>query len=210
MMLLLAAAAAAAASCPEECSLNGACVGGECHCTAPWSGPSCGVLRTAPARLGGLYGYAPNISSWGGSLVTDAAGTHHLFAAQIPGGLIRWGSNSECIHAVSDDVQGPFTLKDIALKPWCPRPPGRDRPAQQAVHHGPRRHRHAGAATPAAVPGPRLPQDQLLPSGNWRRLPLRGDPRLEMLPRRVRLRRQLENRPVRCRHRRTSALLPRW
>ena len=88
----------------------------------PWTGPTCGRLLTAPAKPGGVYGFSPNISSWGGSLVTDASGMHHLFAAQIPGGLTRWGTSSECIHATSADLEGPFKLKDIAVKPWCHGP----------------------------------------------------------------------------------------
>ena len=80
------------------------------------------MLRTAAAHRGGIYGYAPNVSSWGGSLVTDAAGLHHLFAAEIPGGLRQWASHSQCIHATSTSPTGPFTRKDTVLKPWCHGP----------------------------------------------------------------------------------------
>jgi hypothetical protein len=112
--------------CGDNCSLNGDCIGGgRCRCREPWYGPTCGRLLTAPARIPGaaVYGFDPNVSSWGGSLVTDANGTHHLFAAEIPGGLQKWATHSQCIHAVSEgDLQGPYVRKDVALKPWCHGP----------------------------------------------------------------------------------------
>lgn len=118
----LVAAGSEGTDCPDDCSLNGKCVEGVCQCDVPWTGPSCGRFLTAPAKPGGIYGFAPNVSSWGGSLVTDANGTHHLYAAEIPGGLTQWATKSQCIHATSADLQGPFTLKDVALKPWCHGP----------------------------------------------------------------------------------------
>ena len=142
---------AAAAACPDECSLNGVCENGECKCDVPWSGASCGILQTAPAQLGGIYGFAPNISSWGGSLVTDAAGLHHLFAAEIPGGLRQWASHSQCIHATSQTLTGPFTRKDTALKPWCHGPQVVQDPISKQyvmVHVG------TGSLTPPPPPPP--------------------------------------------------------
>jgi hypothetical protein len=117
----------------------------------PWTGPTCGRLLTAPAKPGGVYGFSPNISSWGGSLVTDASGMHHLFAAQIPGGLTRWGTSSECIHATSADLEGPFKLKDIAVKPWCHGPQVVMDPVS---HHFLMTHVGAGAPTPPSPPAP--------------------------------------------------------
>jgi hypothetical protein len=122
-VLCLLVSGVRAVRCPDDCSLNGVCdTAGVCACEKPWSGNTCGVLMTAPAQLGGIYGYHPNISSWGGSLVTDAEGLHHLFAAEIPGGLLQWATHSQCIHATSHNISGPFTRKDTALAPWCHGP----------------------------------------------------------------------------------------
>ena len=151
LAVLAVAPPAAAGPCPDDCSLNGACVGGKCHCAAPWTGPTCGRFLTAAAKPGGLYGYSPNVSSWGGSLVTDANGTHHLFAAEIPGGLLHWGTNSQCIHAVSKDLQGPFIRKDTALRPWCHGPQVVVDPASS---HYIMTHVGTGQSAPSRPPSP--------------------------------------------------------
>eukprot|EP00729_Bicosta_minor_P002782 gene2782-29663_t len=118
-----------ATSSSSSCSLNGVLSkGGTCRCDAPWSGPSCGQLAVKPVDQdknpgAAIYGWAPNVSSWGGSILQDeSSGKYHLFAAEIPGGLIGWGSHSECIHATADVVSGPFTKQDVVLHSECHGP----------------------------------------------------------------------------------------
>ena len=83
-----------------DCSLNGVCEHGRCVCDPPWDSASqqCGVLSFLPLeRPGAAYGYAPNVTSWGGSPVFGGekpAGDSrwHLFVSEIAGkgcGLAR-------------------------------------------------------------------------------------------------------------------------
>jgi hypothetical protein len=71
-----------------------------------------------------IYGWSPNVSSWGASIQPgDEDGLYHMFAAQMKtGGLVGWGSQSECVHAVSRSSDGPFTKHDIALGSECHGP----------------------------------------------------------------------------------------
>jgi hypothetical protein len=122
------APAAGSPSCVDNCSLNGVCTSaGVCECDAPWYGDSCGQIHTAPAQPGGLYGFDPNVSSWGGNAVRGDDGLYHLFVAEMAeGGLQQWGTQSECTHAVATTVSGPFnkTVQDggEALPRWCHEP----------------------------------------------------------------------------------------
>jgi hypothetical protein len=66
---------------------------------------------------------APNVSSWGGTLVTGADGEDHLFVAQMKtGGLIGWGSQSECVHATGSLSTGRFTKQNLVLPNECHGP----------------------------------------------------------------------------------------
>lgn len=106
----------------DECSLNGFCTPGTgvCVCDKPWVDDSCSlidVLPVDPATHPGaaVYGYAPNVSSWGGSILKGDDGQHHLFVAQMKtGGLIGWGSQSECVHAVSKSPDGECVLCHVS------------------------------------------------------------------------------------------------
>ena len=40
---------------------------------------------------------------------------YHFYVAVIPGGLRNWGHASQCVYAISDSVQGPFTEQVLAL-----------------------------------------------------------------------------------------------
>ena len=121
-----------AAGCPPSPNPRhraaGVCVGGVCQCDLPWSGETCGVLERLPVNKlnqpgASIYGHQPNVSSWGGSILTDGAGLHHLFAAQMQtGGLIGWGSQSECVHATSKTIGGPFIKKEVAVPKECHGP----------------------------------------------------------------------------------------
>lgn len=115
----------------EDCSLNGQCRGhstrdlSACGCDVPWTGPTCGKLLTIPAQgNAAIYGYSPNVSSWGGSIINGDGGTHHLFVAEMrSGGLSGWATNSQCTHAVSTSgLSGPYVKKEVLLSPWCHGP----------------------------------------------------------------------------------------
>lgn len=63
------------------------------------------------------------VSSWGGSILTDDAGLHHLFVAQMEtGGLVGWGSESECVHATSSSLSGPFQKQSVLVPKECHGP----------------------------------------------------------------------------------------
>jgi hypothetical protein len=130
LLLTLSSKAATAPVCVDDCSLNGECVaGGRCVCDAPWAGETCAVIEVQAAQSGGMYGYAPNVSSWGGNTVLGDDGLHHLFVAEMfTGGLKGWGSQSECTHATATTAQGPFLKTSSsadggeALPKWCHNP----------------------------------------------------------------------------------------
>ena len=79
-------------------------------CYKSWIGVSCNKLRMAPVdgvthRGAAAYGYSPNISSWGGSILfSNEDGAWHLFASKMrTGGLQKEGmmfissaSSSDC------------------------------------------------------------------------------------------------------------------
>ena len=167
--------AAATGGCADDCSLNGVCSAeGACTCDAPWAGPACGVLQTRRAPTKTMYGNDPtaatNVSSWGGSVVTDDEGVHHLFVAQMEtGGLAGWSSNSECVHATSQSPAGPYAARDVVLGVWCHGP--------QALRHnatGEYILAHVGNGTAASRPNPDPPlvhagflHHSPSPSGPW-------------------------------------------
>ena len=97
-----------------DCSLNGICDQGRCACDVPWSGSACELLMREPTRVagGGVYGYAPNITSWGGNAIQDVAtGKWHLYVSEMAGlgcGLHVWGKQSTVVHATAQTVEGPY------------------------------------------------------------------------------------------------------
>jgi hypothetical protein len=119
-----------------QCSLNGKVVGGQCQCDPPWRGASCGVLTTEAAKPGGVYGYSHDnctfrpvsnpskdfpCSSWGGNALKGDDGKWHLFVAQFKYGR-HMDNESECVHAVSDSLSGPYTKHDVAVPDTCHNP----------------------------------------------------------------------------------------
>eukprot|EP01052_Picozoa_sp_SAG31_P021691 SAG31_NODE_1690_length_7524_cov_2.991919_1_plen_136_part_00 len=117
-LLLIAPPPSAAGACPNDCELNGACVGSVCHCDPQWYGPSCGQLRLEPTTRdsgyrgggdGSLSSSAEPVSTWGGSIAgPDGRGLYHMFAARMTYhcGLLSWKTNSEVVHAVSSAPLG--------------------------------------------------------------------------------------------------------
>lgn len=112
----------------SSCSLNGNCVAGRCVCTASWTGAHCQhlVLKPLPAGASG-YGVSPNVSSWGGSIYhndSDPASLFHLYVTEETGGkgLKSWITNSQIIHAVSDNALGPYKKRDVVSAPPTTNP----------------------------------------------------------------------------------------
>jgi hypothetical protein len=99
LVLLLSVQCHAAASRSDlACSLNGVLVGGKCKCDAPWRGSVCAKLDILPKKKGGLpaYGFAPNVTSWGGNAIQNDAGGYDLWVSEMVGGcgLNTWVKNS--------------------------------------------------------------------------------------------------------------------
>ncbi len=119
----------AASSCESDldCSLNGVCGSSKtCECDPAWKGDACELLSLLPADAsvkGGAYGYAPNVTSWGGNPVL-VDGEYHLFVAEMKGnqGLDVWQHNSMVTHATSKTPQGPFTKRSVTLLPEAHNP----------------------------------------------------------------------------------------
>ena len=112
-----------------DCNLNGECSAGtgRCACYKPWGGVSCGELQflpiAPPAELNGYPGRTPNETTWGGNAIFFN-GEYHLFVAEMTRNctLAQWGSNSQCAHATSAAVEGPYTRQDVAVGVWCHNP----------------------------------------------------------------------------------------
>ena len=109
----------------ESCSLNGHCSsGGVCDCRRGWRGAACAQLNltsglaTPNRSAAAIYGFSPNVSSWGGNVVLDDEGRHHLFVAEMTGGcgLAAWGRHCATAHAVSTSgPAGPYRRVGLAL-----------------------------------------------------------------------------------------------
>lgn len=106
--LLLAAHAAQ----PPPCALNGALQpDGTCACYGPWRGDDCSQLALGAVPAASGYGLAPALrSSWGGNVLADAAGTYHLFVAEMALNctLTTWQTNSFVTHATAAAPEGPY------------------------------------------------------------------------------------------------------
>jgi hypothetical protein len=123
--VLLAAALHTHAACTGDldCFLNGVCSAGQCSCELPWGGAQCNQLITLPVQFPQGYGMTPNVTSWGGNVIFDGT-TYHMFVAEMVEScpLTNWQSNSQCTHAVSDTITGPYTKQDAAVGVWCHNP----------------------------------------------------------------------------------------
>eukprot|EP01052_Picozoa_sp_SAG31_P055205 SAG31_NODE_15115_length_770_cov_1.067064_1_plen_151_part_10 len=124
LWLSAAASTAAAAHSDLACSLNGVLQDGKCACAKPWKGSVCAKLDIKTKKKSAAvpaYGYAPNVTSWGGNVIKNDNGTYDLWVSEMVGGcgLKSWGSHSRVIHATAPDMESPFTFKDEALPVWA-------------------------------------------------------------------------------------------
>ena len=91
-----------------NCSYNGICADNVCDCQTGWKGEFCHQFDLLPAsNASGLnmLRAEPFLSSWGGSVIYDAASElYHMYYSEISRhcGIHRWVTNSVVNHAVSD------------------------------------------------------------------------------------------------------------
>jgi hypothetical protein len=113
-----------------DCSLNGKCifhherrtvfsraaspffankVQGKCSCKSQWTGDYCQLLNTEGLPATAAYGYYPNVTSWGASII-KVENTFHMFVAQQVGavGMAGWAAHSRIVRATSATLQGPY------------------------------------------------------------------------------------------------------
>lgn len=109
----------------SDCSLNGDCITGQCHCDQGWVGQNCGILNLQPADPKLSY-FAPNhTSAWGMSVVRDNhSGLYHGFVSQFANQckLSSWGSNSYVAHVVAQSPEGPWESRPPAVSVWAHNP----------------------------------------------------------------------------------------
>ena len=107
-----------------DCEMNGRCVDGACVCAPGWRGPRCSALKLGPTPR--HSGFRHNTSSsWGGSIVKDAAEEKwHMFSSFILGecGLDDWSVNSEVVRTVADSPLGPYTMAERVAGPFAHEP----------------------------------------------------------------------------------------
>lgn len=87
------------------------------------------VLELGPAKapLDASVYHNSSLWSWGGNVIevaNDPLWKYHLFVATFVDGcgLEYWESNSQVLHAVSNDPAGPFLYSDVAIQPWAHNP----------------------------------------------------------------------------------------
>ena len=67
------------------------------------------------------YGMTPQMTTWGGNILTDAANKHHIFASAMTHNcsLRHWTTNSRIEHGVSDAIEGPYVFVDVAVNTFA-------------------------------------------------------------------------------------------
>ena len=112
-----------------DCSHNGKCAAdGACDCDAAWMGIGCAQLRTRATPGGaGLASVASEqrVSSWGGSVLWDAASKRwHMWAAEMQEhcGIRVWLTNSAIRHASTDDLSQPFVAHELVWPVFAHEP----------------------------------------------------------------------------------------
>jgi len=66
------------------------------------------------------YGFnMPDYWVWCGSVIKGEDGKYHMFASRWPKSIDfnHWLTNSEIVHAVSNNPEGPYTFSDVSLAP---------------------------------------------------------------------------------------------
>ena len=126
MLPFFAATATALGSCKTsvDCQLNGACKQSQCVCDKGWKGEQCGSLNLDPSAQV-AYGYDPKMkvtdrfSSWGGGPPVKSAedGKYHLFISELAAhcGMSTWNRMSTSVHAVADQIEGPYSKKETIV-----------------------------------------------------------------------------------------------
>eukprot|EP01084_Bolivina_argentea_P227851 384905_1 len=101
-----------------NCSLNGLCDlnNGKCICRTGWSGIKCEILNLLPITKGtGYYDInnTYNMSSWGGSVITDENSNYHMLLSQFDNhcGVNSWVTNSRTVHAIAKDKMNAYNSK---------------------------------------------------------------------------------------------------
>jgi len=97
----------------SDCSLNGECRSGSCHCSSGWTGRACTALDILPTPRDSGYKVTNNrrnISSWGGPVLRGEDGIYNMWVSEMENhcGIIAWGENSHIIHATSTTPVGPY------------------------------------------------------------------------------------------------------
>eukprot|EP01079_Euglenida_sp_SAG-EU17-18_P000086 gene86-358_t len=84
----------------DDCSLNGICEDGTCHCDPQWEGPDCGVLSLLPAEPDSGYR------------------RYHAFTVEMTFGcpIGDYLTNSQIVHVQSDTPTGAYALAAIKSK----------------------------------------------------------------------------------------------
>ena len=81
----------------------------------------CHVFHCAAVPQG--YGMTPNVTTWGGNIIYDAASqAHHMFVSRMTNDcpLDDWTENSRIDHAVSTTgPTGPYKFQDVAINTWA-------------------------------------------------------------------------------------------
>ena len=131
-------ASSSACSSPVDCSYNGRCVGGTCHCYPQFQGSACDVFRfeplaaSSPSHTPGLRTVDPatgeQVSSWGGSVLRGDDGKWHMWAAEMTHGvgIKAWLTNSQVVHAVANEPDSArphqFTRKEVVAPVFAHEP----------------------------------------------------------------------------------------
>ena len=139
LMMITTTVTISACHTSVDCSMNGECIlpndvkdpqsDGKCRCFHGWKGIYCDILHLQPIDKQLPHGLqlADNVSTWGGSIIYYD-GAYHMYASRIVNkncGLSTWTTNSEVIHAVSQNSSnplGPYVVSDVVLPVFAHEP----------------------------------------------------------------------------------------
>jgi len=108
-----------------DCSLNGDCISGTCHCDPGWVGSVCSTLDLELPDISQSYVAPGGTSAWGMSVVQDkTTKMYHGYISEFKNKckLGSWTTNSFVNHVVASAPEGPWEQKGQVIGVWSHNP----------------------------------------------------------------------------------------
>lgn len=104
-----------------DCSLNGECVNGACHCDPGWRGEKCNFLNLQPPDKTGKFGYRnDSMPTWSGNVIYEAGRYHFFVTAKADNtppnnASDHYMCNTKIVRLSSEFIDGPFVYEEDVL-----------------------------------------------------------------------------------------------